>query len=76
VDAELVLHSAAIEYGNYDKAVIVTNDGDFLCLVKYLRDNGKLKIMLAPNAKYSTLFRPYSGIILTMDRLRASLEKK
>ena len=28
VDAELVLHAAAIEYDNYDKAVIVTNDGD------------------------------------------------
>jgi uncharacterized LabA/DUF88 family protein len=76
VDAELVLHAAAIEYGNYDKAVIVTNDGDFLCLVKYLTENGKLKIMLAPNAKYSTLFRPYNEAILTMDKLRGSLEKK
>lgn len=29
VDAELVLYSAAVEFGNYDKAVIVTGDGDF-----------------------------------------------
>ena len=34
-DAELVLQ-AMIEYLNYDKAVIVTGDGDFYCLVKYL----------------------------------------
>jgi uncharacterized LabA/DUF88 family protein len=51
-----VLHAAAIEYPNYDKAIIVTNDGDFLCLVKHLNDNGKLLKIIAPNAKYSTLF--------------------
>lgn len=42
VDAELVLHSAAIEYDNYDKAVIITSDGDFTCLIKYLKENNKL----------------------------------
>ena len=35
VDAELVLHAAAIEYKNYSKAVIVTSDGDFACLIKF-----------------------------------------
>ena len=35
VDAELVLHTM-IEYENYDKAVIVSGDGDFHCLVEYL----------------------------------------
>ena len=30
VDAELVLH-AMIEYPNYDRAIIVTGDGDFYC---------------------------------------------
>jgi len=32
VDAEIVLYSAAIEYKNYKKAVIVSGDGDFYCL--------------------------------------------
>lgn len=36
VDAELVLHAAAVEYPHYDKAVIVSGDGDFHCLVEYL----------------------------------------
>src|SRR3989344_8070644 len=36
VDAELVLHAAAIEYQNYDKAVIVSGDGDFGCLHEFL----------------------------------------
>jgi uncharacterized LabA/DUF88 family protein len=76
VDAELVLHAAAIEYDNYDKAIIVTNDGDFLCLVKYLKENNKLKTILAPNTKFSTLYSPYRSWLLTMDKLKESLEAK
>ncbi|NCQ54574.1 NYN domain-containing protein, partial [Candidatus Saccharibacteria bacterium] len=38
VNAELVLHSAAIQYKNYDKAVIVSGDGDFTCLVEFLEE--------------------------------------
>src|SRR3989338_9619013 len=41
-DAELVLQTM-IEFKNYDKAVIVSGDGDFHCLVKYLLDQKKLK---------------------------------
>jgi uncharacterized LabA/DUF88 family protein len=76
VDAELVLHAAAIEYQNYDKAIIVTNDGDFLCLVQYLDENGKLLKIIAPNKQYSTLYRPFRNQILTLNLLRNSLEKK
>lgn len=63
-DAELVLH-AMIEYPNYEKAVIVTGDGDFYCLAQYLHEKGKLKNLLIPNRlKFSALlkwdiFRPY-----------------
>jgi len=31
-----VLYAAAIEYSNYDKAVIVSGDGDFYCLHEFL----------------------------------------
>jgi uncharacterized LabA/DUF88 family protein len=74
VDAELVLHAAAIQYPDYDKTVIVTNDGDFLCLVQYLKGNDKPNKILAPNTRYSTLYRPCRNIITTMDRLRGKLE--
>ena len=47
VDAELVLQ-AMIEYGNYDRAVIVTSDGDFGCLVRYLYERRKLERVLSP----------------------------
>jgi len=47
-DAELVLQ-AMIDYANYDKALIITGDGDFCCLVKHLDGNGKLLRVLAPS---------------------------
>ncbi len=67
-DAELVLQ-AMIDYDSYNKAVIVTGDGDFHCLVKYLLGNDKLKAVIIPNRfKYSALlkireFRPYLRFI-------------
>lgn len=48
VDAELVLQ-AMIDYGDYERAVIVTSDGDFACLVRYLYEQGKLERVLSPN---------------------------
>lgn len=41
VDAELVLQTM-IDFENYNKAIIVTGDGDFHCLIKYLLENKKL----------------------------------
>jgi len=48
VDAELVLQGM-IDYNEYDKAVIVTSDGDFYCLVKYLYEREKLEKVISPN---------------------------
>jgi uncharacterized LabA/DUF88 family protein len=51
IDAEIVLHSSAIEYKNYDKAVIVSGDGDFYCLHEFLDKNKKLLSIIIPNEK-------------------------
>ena len=60
VDAELVLHAAAIEFPKYDKAVIVSGDGDFYCLHEYLEKNKKLLRIIIPNSKSeSSLLRPF-----------------
>lgn len=57
VDAELVLHTM-IEYSNFDKAIIVSGDGDFACLVEYLNKKTKLKKLIVPNRKrYSKLLK-------------------
>lgn len=56
-DAELVLQTM-IEFLHYDKAVIVTGDGDFYCLVKYLIEQSKLDVLLIPNQhRFSALLR-------------------
>lgn len=57
VDADLVLQTM-IDYPSYDKAVIVTSDGDFYSLVDYLYSKKKLEIVLAPHQeKCSVLLR-------------------
>lgn len=77
-DAELVLQTM-IEYSNFNKAVIVTGDGDFHCLVRYFYEKKKLKALLIPNRyKYSALlkfriFRPY---LRFMNDLKDKLEYK
>jgi uncharacterized LabA/DUF88 family protein len=76
VDAELVLHAAAIEYANYDKAVVVTGDGDFACLLEFLVNKDKLARVLTPNSRYSKLLRPYAPYIVELSQLRSVLEYK
>src|SRR3989344_6412525 len=60
VDAELVLHTM-IELPHYQKAVIVSGDGDFYCLVQFLIKVNKLHKMLIPNRfRYSALLKSLS----------------
>ncbi len=74
VDAELVLH-AMIEYENYDRALIVSGDGDFYCLVDYLIKNNKLLKLMIPNKnKFSSLFRKIKPYIVFMNELKRKLE--
>ena len=40
-----------LQKDNYDEAVIVTSDGDFYSLVRYLYENKKLKMVLSPYIK-------------------------
>ena len=74
VDAELVLHAAAIEYKNYDKAIIISGDGDFACLIEFLVDKDKLLHVFAPNPKYSKLLKPFAEYIVGVNNLKSSLK--
>jgi len=73
VDSELVLHAAAIQYSNYNKAVIISGDGDFACLLDYLAQNNKLLKVLTPSSKYSQLLKPFTDYIVRIDLLKKSL---
>ena len=66
-----------IEYPNYDKAIIVSGDGDFHCLVKYLANTGKLLKLIVPNERqFSSLYRKFSSYIQGVNRLKEKLAIK
>jgi uncharacterized LabA/DUF88 family protein len=75
IDAELVLQ-AMVEYQNYEKAIIISGDGDFACLVRYLNENQKMKNVIVPNQnKYSGLLKQASeGKINFLSDARVLLE--
>lgn len=70
VDAEIVLHSAAIEYENYDKAIVVTSDGDFRCLFEYLGEQDKLGRIITPTKFYSSLLQKFRKDILPLSTIK------
>jgi uncharacterized LabA/DUF88 family protein len=72
IDADLVLY-AMKELPNYDKAVIVSGDGDFFSLIEYLRDEKKLLKVLAPNRRFSTLLQGFEEYIEGIDQHRGEL---
>lgn len=77
IDAELVLHSAAIEYSKYDKAIIVSGDGDFYCLHDYLNKNRKLLKIIIPNMRSeSSLLKKFQNYKLFIEREKKKLEYK
>lgn len=76
VDAELVLYAVDL-VSVYDKAIIVTGDGDFHCLVEYLLKKRKLGRLLVPNQKrYTKLFLKFKSHIEFMNNLEGKLKIK
>ncbi|MCU0666944.1 MAG: NYN domain-containing protein [Candidatus Omnitrophica bacterium] len=76
IDAELVLH-AMLEYNSYNKAVVVTGDGDFHCLIEYLKKQNKLEKLIVPNRhQFSSLLRKFAPDLAFMNDLRGKLEYK
>ncbi|TSC78554.1 MAG: hypothetical protein G01um101429_730 [Parcubacteria group bacterium Gr01-1014_29] len=77
VDADLVLQTM-LDYQKYDKAIIVSSDGDFHSLVKHLYDTKKLKFVMSPYIKTCSKLLKKSARekIVFMNNLRKKLERK
>jgi uncharacterized LabA/DUF88 family protein len=76
VDAELVLHSAKIEYCNYDHAILVTGDGDFKCLIDELEKCDKFYKLIIPNRqRESSLLSSYGKYKIYVEKLRPKVER-
>lgn len=75
IDAELVMYTMK-EIINFDKAVIVSGDGDFYCLIKYLLEIKKLKVILVPNQKScSSLFKDFYKYKVLLEFEKEKLKK-
>jgi uncharacterized LabA/DUF88 family protein len=60
VDTDIVLWSAARLSAEFDQAVFVSGDGDFLSLYEYMDERGKLLRIMVPNRfRYSKLLNSY-----------------
>lgn len=74
VDAELVLH-AMIQFPNYQKAIIVSGDGDFYCLAEYLEKKKKLEKIIVPNKRYSSLLRRFGKYIVNVAQFKSRVKQ-
>lgn len=78
-DADLVLQVVCDAYENkFEKAVLVSSDGDYASLIKFLRKQGKLKIILSPHTKEkcSILIKRTDAPITYLNDVRRLLEKE
>lgn len=73
IDADLVLW-AMKEMSNYQKAIIVSGDGDFYSLVEYLESKKRLLHILTPSGHYSQLYNRYEQYVVRLDKFRKILE--
>ena len=77
VDADMVLQ-VMINVNDYNKAIIITSDGDFYSLVKYLYERDKLEVVLSPHIRTCSVLLKQTAKekIYFMDNLRRKLEYK
>jgi uncharacterized LabA/DUF88 family protein len=61
------------EVNNYEKAVILSGDGDFFGLVEHLHQQGKLLKILTPTGQYSSLYRQFESYIERLDNHKREL---
>lgn len=59
-DVDMAFHLMK-EKDNFDKAVILTGDGDFLPVLKYLKEEGKELIILARGSRTAREIRRFAG---------------
>jgi uncharacterized LabA/DUF88 family protein len=72
IDADLVLWVMK-EISNYDKAIIVSGDGDFFSLVEYLEGKKRLAHILTPSGHYSQLYNKYESYVVRLDQFKRIL---
>ncbi|KKR99174.1 MAG: hypothetical protein UU49_C0009G0011 [Candidatus Magasanikbacteria bacterium GW2011_GWC2_41_17] len=78
-DADLVLQATSDAYENkFEKAVVVSSDGDYAGLIKFLKERGKLRVILSPHAKdkCSILIKRTDAPITYLNDVRVFIKKE
>jgi len=76
-DADLVLQATRDAYeSKFDKTILVSSDGDYAGLVKFLQEKGKLQVILSPSneKKCSLLLKRTGAKIVYINDQRSHLE--
>ena len=74
-DAELVLKTVVDYYEKkFDRAIIVSSDGDYAGLVKFLKNKVALDSVISPNNQCSYLLRKLNVPLVYLDTQRKKLE--
>lgn len=79
VDVDIVFEIMRrfIDEMDFDKIMLVSGDGDYIKVVKYLIEKNMLKKILFPNKQYSSLYNPiaYSlGVNISLPDIRSKIE--
>ena len=76
-DADLVLRTVCDTYENvFDKAVIISSDGDYASLVKFLQERNKVLAIVSPSNHCSVLLKRTNSKILYLDWVKSKVNKK
>ena len=78
-DADLVLQAMRDAYENkFDRAILVSSDGDYAGLIKFLKERSKLRTILSPHTKEkcSILLKRTNASITYLNDVRSFLEQR
>jgi uncharacterized LabA/DUF88 family protein len=78
-DADLVLYSVKDVFeSDIEQAVVVSSDGDYAGVIKFLKEKNKLRVVLSPHKKdrCSVLLKRTNAPLTYLNDVRGFLEKK
>ncbi len=76
IDVELTIYVSSIFFNQYDKAVIISGDGDFKILYEYLLKRNKLLNIIIPNRKNSSrLLKMFEDYMIYLEKEKGKVEK-
>ncbi len=78
VDGDLILRIARDFYENkLEKAILISGDGDYRCIVEFLKEKDVPVVVVSPNKKYLSLLLKRTNVpIVILEELKNKLQQK